>query len=79
MVIMDHAELIKIVTDIIIHFPLIMSLVLVFDYRLNGKYNVEIKIKEFEDINIEKDIIMNLIIRFIKRVNNIISEDGIYE
>ena len=54
-------DIIKIIIDVLKVFPLIMAIVLYIDYKINEQYNIEIDIKEFEDLKLEKDIMMRLI------------------
>lgn len=71
----EMSMFLKIVIEVLIVFPLIMAIVLYLDYNTDGKYDIEFKIKEFEDLNFENDKIMTFIIKFIKKFNEVVSKN----
>jgi len=65
---MIEIDIVKIVFEVLLVFPLLMALLLYFDYKIDGKYDIEFEIKEFEDMKIKNDIM----IRFITKVKEVL-------
>ena len=61
-------DVVKVIIDVLIVFPLLMALLLYFDYKIDGQYNIEFEITEFEDMKINNGIT----IRFIRKVKEVI-------
>lgn len=72
---MIEVNIVKIVIDVLTVFPLLMAIVLYIDYNTDGKYDIEFKITEFEDLKIRNDKVMNFIIKFIKKINEVVSKN----
>jgi len=69
---MIEIDIFKIVIDVLVSLPLLMSLVLYIDYKINGDYDIEFKMFEFEDAFNQND----LVIRLIKKVNEVINNNS---
>jgi len=65
---MSEIDIVKIIFEVLLVFHLLMSLLLYLDYKIDGKYDIEFDITEFEDMKIEKDIM----IRFITKVKEVV-------
>ena len=71
---MIEIDIVNIVIDVLVSLPLLMSLVLYIDYHINGDYDIEFKMYEFEDVFNQND----LVIRLIKKVNEAIHKGDKY-
>ena len=61
---MIEIDIVKIVIDVLINLPLLMALLLVVNEKINGKQDIEFKIREWEELNHENDYVVRLIEKF---------------
>ena len=59
----------KIIISVFLNFPLIMGLVLVIDYELNNKYDIEFEVKDFEEVYDTNSLIMKIVEKLNELVN----------
>jgi len=65
-----NETLIKILIDVYLNFPLLMALVLIIDYKINGKYDIEFEVIDYDEIKNEDKLIFKLVEKFNDVVNN---------
>lgn len=54
---MSEVDIIKIVAHVILNIPLLMALVLYIDYKIDGDYDIEFEIEEYDEVfNMDKPI-----------------------
>jgi len=71
---MIEIDIVRIVIDVFINLPLLMAIVLYFDYKIDGDYDIEFKIFEYEDF---KDKIKDdLMIRIVEKFHEVMNENG---
>ena len=66
---MIEIDLIKIIIQVFINFPLIMALVLIIDFEHNNKYDIEFEVIDFE----ERKRMNSLVIRLVEKLNELVN------
>jgi len=62
---MSEIDIIKIIIQVFINFPLIMTLALIFDFEHNNKYDIEFEVIDYE----ERKNKNSLLIRIVEKMN----------
>ena len=66
---MIEIDIIKIIIQVFINFPLIMTLALIIDFKHNNKYDIEFKVIDYE----ERKNKNSLLIRLVERMNELVN------
>lgn len=66
---MIKIDIIKIIIQVFINFPLTLALALVIDYEYNNKYNIEFKVIDYE----ERKRKNSLLIRLVEKMNMLVN------
>ena len=62
-------DIIKIIIQVFINFPLTLALALVIDYEVNNKYNIEFKVIDYESRKNKN----SLLIRLVEKLNVLVN------
>jgi len=62
-------DIIKIILQVFINFPLIMTLALIIDFKHNNKYDIEFKVIDYE----ERKNKNSLLIRTVEKMNELVN------
>lgn len=66
---MIEIDLIKIIIQVFINFPLIMTLALIIDFEHNNKYDIEFKVIDYE----ERKNKNSLLIKLVEKLNELVN------
>ena len=66
---MYKIDLIKIIIQVFMNFPLIMALVLIIDFEHNNKYDIEFEIIDYEERKRKNSLLIKLVEKMNKLVN----------
>jgi len=66
---MSEIDIVRIVADVILNLPLLMALVLIIDYKMDGEYDIEIEIVEFDEFFNRDKLIFRLVEKFHELIN----------
>ena len=72
---MSEIDIVKIVIDVFINLPLLMAIVLYFDYKIDGDYDIEFKMFEYEEFKdkIKDDLMFSLMIRLVDKFHKVVN------
>jgi len=66
---MSEIDIIKIIIQVFINFPLIMTLALIIDFEHNNKYDIEFEVIDYE----ERKSKNSLLIRIVEKLNELVN------
>jgi len=62
-------DIIKIIIQVFINFPLIMTLALIIDFEHNNKYDIEFKVIDYEERKNKNSLLIKLVEKMNEMVN----------